>query len=271
MFVPDTRFLINFGWDEHYYRAIGAFIDPVFTGLLLSLTLIVWLNVNQIFNGRKIYYWLLGAILLLATTLTFSRISYLALFAGAGLSCSIKKQKKAFLLLALVFIIMVALLPKPGGEGVNLWRVSSFIARLDSIQKTLQIIKDNFWFGVGFNTFRFAQKNYGFISLADWQNTNAGAGTDNGFLFVLATTGIFGLIFFCFFWLKLFLSAFKKFNTISGRILLGCLILVLVSSLVVNCLFYPWILIWLYLLAAKFTADNSESIPFLFCSKPDLN
>lgn len=269
LFIPDTRFLLNFGWDEHYYRAIGTFIDPAFTGLLLSLAFIIWINGYQIFNGRKIFYWLMGIILLFATALSFSRISFISLIVSLGISYLMKKQKKKFLIIILIFIIVVTILPKPGGEGVNLWRISSFIARSDSFQKTVKIAKNNFWLGVGFNAFRFTQRDYGFISLDDWQNTNAGAGTDNSFLFVLATTGIFGLIFFVYFWIKAFWLSFKKKDSISGRVLFSSLILIILSSMVVNSLFYPWILIWLFILMAKFTVDNSKSIPFLFCSRPD--
>ncbi len=133
----------------------------------------------------------------------------------------------------------------------------------------MRIAKNNFWLGVGFNAFRFTQRDYGFISLDDWQNTNAGAGTDNSFLFVLATTGIFGLIFFVYFWLKASWLSFKIKDNTSGRILFSSLILIVLSSMAVNSLFYPWILIWLLILMAKFTVDNSKSIPFLFCSRPD--
>ncbi|MGB9598648.1 MAG: hypothetical protein ACPLZH_02275, partial [Minisyncoccales bacterium] len=41
--LPDMRFLFNFGWDKHYFRAIGTFLDPGFTGLLLALAFAIWL------------------------------------------------------------------------------------------------------------------------------------------------------------------------------------------------------------------------------------
>ncbi|MBU2577563.1 hypothetical protein KKA69_01905, partial [Patescibacteria group bacterium] len=40
IFFPDTRILKYLGWDDHYFRAIGSFLDPAFTGIILVLSLI---------------------------------------------------------------------------------------------------------------------------------------------------------------------------------------------------------------------------------------
>ncbi|MFZ2202248.1 MAG: hypothetical protein WAV56_02515, partial [Microgenomates group bacterium] len=34
--LPDVRFLAYLGFDDHYYRLIGSFLDPNFTGLVLA-------------------------------------------------------------------------------------------------------------------------------------------------------------------------------------------------------------------------------------------
>lgn len=255
--LPDTRFLLNFGWDEHYFRAIGTFLDPSFAGLLLVLSFFVWVTGFAIESRKNIIFWVTGLILLLAIGLTFSRVAYLSLITGLGAIFLPRKNFRVFAFFCSIIIIIILLIPKPGGEGVDLLRVSSFIARSDNYKYSLAIIKDNFWTGVGFNAFRFSQKKYGFISLSDWKDTNAGAGADNSFLFVLATTGIFGLVAFLNFWIK----AVYKSNTLaksskSSLILFSSLIAMSPAALVVNCLFYQWISIWLMILLARFTVDN---------------
>ncbi|MDZ7586275.1 MAG: hypothetical protein U0946_00850, partial [Patescibacteria group bacterium] len=37
LFLPDTRFLLKFGWDEHYYRMIGTVLDPNYLGIMLGI------------------------------------------------------------------------------------------------------------------------------------------------------------------------------------------------------------------------------------------
>ena len=37
-FLPDTRFLFNLGWDDHYYRLMSTLLDPNFAGMIFVLT-----------------------------------------------------------------------------------------------------------------------------------------------------------------------------------------------------------------------------------------
>ncbi len=242
--LPDTRFLFNLGWDEHYFRAIGSFLDPAFTGLLLILSWTTWLA--EILNRKgKInpWQWPAGLLILFAVALSFSRVSYLVLIIATLILLFLNHKLKALFLILLGFLFLVFLLPKPGGEGVNLLRTNSFWAKTANYRQTFQIIKDNFWLGVGFNAFRLSQKNYGFIDSANWQLTNAGAGADNSFLFVWATTGVFGLLAFLFLWLKILKGA-EPVVLVTGAALI-------ISSFSVNALFYPWVLFWLMLILAK--------------------
>jgi len=256
--LPDTRFLFNFGWDKHYFRAIGTFLDPGFTGLLLVLTFIIWLVYWSEKSVKKnFFFFTAGFILILAIGLTFSRISYLSLFFILGLMLLMGKKWRFFLYLGVMFLLLVFLLPKPGGEGVNLWRTSSLLARLDSYKQTFIIIKDHPLLGVGYDAFRYAQRNYGFLSEENWQSTNAGAGTDNSFLLVFATTGIFGLMFFLNFWVKaIFLSFTYWRKSQSALVFFLSWVVLSLSAFSMNSLFYAWVLCWLMIVMAKFTVDN---------------
>jgi len=248
---PDMRLLLNLGWDEHYFRAIGPFLDPAFTGIVLCLAFLVWLN--NLEKGNFLFL-VEGIFLLLVIGLTFSRLTYLALFLGVSYF-SLAKKKFQFLSLVFLLLAIVLVAPKPGGEGVNLLRTNSLDAKLKNYGQALTIIKKNFWLGVGFNAYRFAQRDHSFLSPKDWQNSNAGAGTDDSFLFVLATTGIFGLSAFLWLWIKIMTYAAAK----SPFLLLPSGIVILTSSFFVNCLFYPWVVFWLWLLVAEVTVQKKLS------------
>ncbi|MFH1694146.1 MAG: hypothetical protein ABH880_00035, partial [Patescibacteria group bacterium] len=79
----------------------------------------------------------------------------------------------------------------------------------------------------------------------DWrqpQGGHSGAGSDSSLLFVLATTGVFGLAAY----LAIFTLALQK-NTC----LLACLGALAVNSLFVNSLFYSAIMVFLWVLLAS--------------------
>jgi len=257
IFFPDMRILLYLGWDEHYFRAIGSFLDPAFTFLLFvfaffSLTVYFFNN-----KEKKIYLYGAGFFLIFLIGLTFSRIAYLTLLAGLLTIVYFRKKVKFYFLFLPLFLGLILFLPKPGGEGVNLLRKSSLIAKLDNVKQSWQIIRENFWFGVGFNAYRFAQKDFGFISPKNWQVSNSGGGADNSFLFVFATTGIFGFISFLYFWLKVFQRSLSGVNKKPFSLLLFLTWLTLtLSSFSVNFLFYPWAMFWLMIVLAKFNVEN---------------
>jgi hypothetical protein len=104
----------------------------------------------------------------------------------------------------------------------------------------MEIVKDNFLLGVGFNTFRYVQKQYGFLEPGQ-EEIHSGAGSDSSLLFVFATTGIIG--FFVYLVALLFpaLEAFlrKKGNWLMVFTLIGAFLL---ESQFINSLFYPQIM-----------------------------
>ena len=265
--LPDTRFLFNLGWDKHYFRAIGTFLDPAFTGLLMVLAFIIWtVEFSKSNKAKNFLFGLTGFILLLAIGLTFSRLAYFSLFVGLSTMSLLKKERRLYVVAGLALLVIIFFLPKPGGEGVNLFRKSSLIARSAAYKQSFGIINNHFLFGVGYNAYRYTQRDYGFILPQDWQSTNAGAGTDNSFLFILATTGVFGLISFLYFWLKsLYLGFLFSRKSQSSLILFTSLSVLSIGALAINCLFYPWVLCWLAILLAKFTVDNLSATQARSC------
>ena len=96
IFLPDVRFLKNFGWDDHLYRMVGTFFDPTYLALIILLGIIIAVYKKH----NKIFYFLL-----ISLAFTYSRSTYLAL----GLFLLYKKKFLAIV----IFVITVFLLPKP--------------------------------------------------------------------------------------------------------------------------------------------------------------
>ena len=225
--IPDVRFLETWGWDPHYYRIVGTLLDPGFTGLILVLTL-VYLVIN---NYRKIWW----VIVYLALALTYSRASFLAFFTAFTWMSYRKKSWKYCIVSILILGVTIIVLPRySSGEGVKLERSSTIYARIESWKKAWSIFTENPIIGVGFNTYRYAQKAS--------PESHAGAGSDSSILLVMATTGIVGLLFY----LK-YLKVLWKLST-QHLALSTSLIAIFVHSFFLNSLFYPAVMLWIALL-----------------------
>ena len=145
-----------------------------------------------------------------------------------------------------------------------MFRIASSEARVESAIVAVNIAKDNLLTGVGFNAYRYAQINYGFRNLINSEKSHADAGADNSFLFVLATTGIFGLLIYLNFLKELFkktYTTYKKESSYSMRktfsiVTLSSLSGIIINAFFINSLFYPFILIWLFILMGITFSDN---------------
>ena len=215
---PDMRFLKSLGFDDHYFRLIGSLYDPNFTGAIFASLALYFVGKNKIIIS-------LPFIGLLA--LTFSRASFLAF--GVGLIYLLLTRKKVKLLILVVLLgVIVYLIPKPFGEGVNLLRTFSIFSRIESWQSGLSLFVERPLFGWGYNTLRNA--------------TGGRFQIDNSLIFLLATTGLVGFMAFS----NLLIKIYK--NTKDKEILL-ILLVILFHSLFNNSLFFIWIsaMFWLAL------------------------
>lgn len=223
IFLPNVAFLSAFDWDDHYYRLIGLFLDPGFTGIILVLGLIMAFP-------KKIMLLFYAAIVL-----TYSRASFLAFLVSMAVY-------KKFLIAALVLILTLPILPKAPSEGTNLNRENSTWARINNWRMTLNIWKTSPIFGVGFDTYRYVQK-------ID-SNSHSGAGADSSILLVLATSGLLGLLAYT----SLLLTMWRlgRHNLVFAAGFLA----ILVHSFFNNTLFYPWVMEWLWILLALSSSDS---------------
>lgn len=207
---PDMRFLKPLGFDDHYFRLIGSLYDPNFTGAILAGLSLYFVGKNKIFTSIP----LIGLL-----ALTFSRASYLAFGIGLIILFLTRKKIKLILLVALLGVI-VYLIPKPFGEGVNLFRTFSIFSRVESWQSGLNLFIDKPILGWGYNTLRNAEGGRFQV--------------DNSFIFLLATTGIAGFFAFINLLIKIFRQA-------KDKEMLLIITTILIHSLFNNSLFFIWI------------------------------
>lgn len=226
-FFPDMRYLKLIGFDDHYFRLIGSFYDPNFTGAVFA-------GVSLLFIAKNKFLHSLPFVVLLA--LTFSRASYLV-FAVGLIYLLIKNKKTKLLFLLFLLGIVVYLIPKPFGEGVNLLRTFSIFSRFDSWKQGLTLFFQKPIFGWGYNNLRSADGSRFQV--------------DNSFIFLLATTGFMGLIAFG----NLLATALKNAKNQGAVIMIFSLLL---HALFNNTLFYIWIFSLFWTLLAISTSKPTE-------------
>ncbi len=250
---PDLTRMKYFGWDDHFFRLTGTLLDPNFMGILLVIGLGLEFCHSEGQNGvdtflKKLFY-------IITLFFTYSRASYLAwlvLLFGWGINKAFAKPIKGGIFkLGRIFFrsltaysvyfwlgvsaIIFVLMPRPEGEGGNLARTASIFGRQENYQQVVEIIKENPIFGVGFNNVRIVNSQSLRSSRGSKGSTvvnHAEGGADNSFLFVWATTGVFGLITFL--WLIFSLQPW------------WLVLPICVHSFFNHSLFFPWVLLYLW-------------------------
>lgn len=261
-FYPSLRNLFYLGWDEHLYRMFSSFLDPNFAGAFFTLYFIYTLTfLKSYYLKQNIYKSIFVSILslftLIAIYLTYSRSALLMLVVSIITYLFLIKKSKYIIFTIIILILLAFVSPKSfKTEGTNLLRTVSSEARITSMNNGLIIFGNSPVIGVGFNAYRYAQNKYLGLNNSIWQTTHSGAGTDNSFIFVLATTGIIGFLAY----LNLLYNIFflSKLNFKKNKyaiVLFSSLLGLMIGSVFVNSLFYIFILEWVFILAG-FTENS---------------
>lgn len=234
-FYPDLTSLKYLGWDDHLYRLVGTFLDPGFTSLIIVFGAVIS------FVKKK---YLLLAFFAVTLAFTYSRAGYLALTASLFFASFLFKRFKTFFIVLIYFLVIIFLLPRPAGEGVNLTRMYSISSRIDNYKETFEIFKKSPVFGVGFNNICLARKIY----LKDVDlSSHSCSGSDSSLLLILATTGILGFMVFVSSVSKMLLSLKRGY---CAKVFLVLISALFVHSFFVNSLFYPWVMGYLAISAS---------------------
>lgn len=255
-FYSSLRNLYYLGWDEHMYRMFSVFLDPNFAGAFFVLYFLFILGlIFRCFEKKEnnkiklLAFVLLLTASLIAVFLTFSRSALITFFSVLFIFLYIKKSIKWIFLAIFLFLIFFALIYKNFNiVNINLFRIVSTEARLKSASDALKIIEKNPVLGVGFNAYRYAQIRYGLKHGIGALESHADAGTDNSFLFVLATTGIIGLVSYLYMWGFLFKNKYSSEFKWLKPVFICSVFGLFINSLFINSLFYPLILMWIWII-----------------------
>lgn len=252
---PSLRNLYYLGWDEHLYRMFSSFLDPNFVGAFFVLYFIfiagLLSNKTKKLSKRTIYFYLgLLFVTVIAVFLTYSRSALLMLL-GSGITFFILLNKKKFIiyLIGAIVIFIILISPYFYIENLDLLRINSSISRLQTAQHALIIIQKSPLIGVGFDSYRYAQIKFNLIRPTSQFQSHSASGDDVSLLFVFATTGIIGLIAYCYLWFRLAINAKDTLNKNNfALIFIASGIGLFIDSLFINSLFYSEIMFWMWMI-----------------------
>ena len=254
-FYPSLRNLYYLGWDEHLYRLFSSFLDPNFAGAFYVLYfLFVFSFITGLIKKKNrvkfIIVSLMGFLTLVALYLTYSRSALIMLVVSVVVYLYLINKKKFILLILLGIFLSIFILPKSfQTEGTNFLRATSSESRVSTAKEALGIIQRNPLYGVGFNAFRYDRNQQGMTG-PNWELSHGAAGTVNSFRFVIATTGVVGLIAFLWLIYKiLFLGRINLKQNKLSIVLISLIVGLIFNSIFVNSFFYVLILEWVWIIA----------------------
>lgn len=230
---PDLMNLRYLGWDPHYYRAFGLFLDTFIAGAIYGLIFLFFYFEDKELKLKPLFRFIFMVMYLVFIFLTYARSLYIAFIITIFFVLLKSKKLKLILLIGALFLSLFIFLPKQKGEGVNLGRFYSIYSRLGDYQTAGKIWLKKPFLGWGYNRIRYVKKQLNLISEKDLDITHAGASFHSSFLIILVSAGIWGLLIFV---LLLFKLAF-----ISPLMMYSVLLLSLLS-LTDNVLLLPFIM-----------------------------
>jgi O-antigen ligase len=264
------------GYDPHINRLVGSWLDPNFIGGFFAIitVFLISLSLYENSNRKKVFYFISSLIFTTALFFTYSRSAYLALAAGI-LTLGLLKARKLLIIFIILASIGVASSERAQQRlGELTTSVKSVIfntsenpdptarLRLQNWEQTINLISQKPLLGHGYNTLSIVKLASGYIQNTD---IHSASGSDSSLLTILATTGILGLIPFLIFIFNILLHSFTSWKNSTNKktrgISLGifCSIFVLlIHCNFVNSLFFPQIMIYLWVLLGIFYRHQKD-------------
>ncbi len=270
-FIPDTRFILFLGWDDHYFRLISTILDPGFTGILFVLNIFLllqifafpkWVQQLQLFNKKSalVFVSVMTLLFTIGISLTYSRATYLAYGLSAIVAAAIlhffpkyfpqlKSNFMPKLLVISVAILAVSLpfLPRPTGEGVKLERTSTIAARTTIIQSSVAELQGWEWL-TGKGLFLSSSNQLVGSNIGDHNRI-----PDNWLIMLLSGTGLIGTGIFL-----IIASQYIWQHSRNNPWLVAGLFAVSIHGLFNASVIYVFVLIWLAILAIPTSKMTNE-------------
>ena len=188
---PDFSSMVPKGWDPHIGRLLSTWFDPNFLGGFFSFIAVVSAGIAFYAKGRqRIALWAIAALMFTGLVLTFSRSGYAAFIAGVTVLTFIKSRRLLFLLVVIAALVVTSV-PRVQERVLGAFRIDETAkTRIVSWQNALSVVRDFPVTGIGYNTYRYVQVDYGFQRDA---SEHSAGGSDSSLLTILVTTGPVGL------------------------------------------------------------------------------
>lgn len=189
VFFPDLRALTAEGWDPHYARVFGTFLEPVVYASLSGLMLI---GLFLYPAGRGVI-WLArvaGGVLFLAT---FSRGAWISMLTALPVLIPKNISRTVLLVGGAMVILAFFLLPKPSGEGVNVLRTSTIASRAADAGQGLTLWRARPITGIGYNRVSAVKQTE---SSPESTRNRARSQFHTVYITMGATAGIIGVLLF---------------------------------------------------------------------------
>lgn len=263
------------GISTTFFRFYSFCHDPNIFGqyLVLIILMSVIFMIRDYDAGRtlKLRYSFIGVAAAIILLLTFSRSSFLSLLSFSFVLYIIKKPIKkiyfVFIVLTIVALFSLVTMKRVKSDRMNYFNGSD-LSRLSLNMAAVNMIKDHYVLGVGYENARFVLKKY-----ADKRFPLVGELTSvhNVYLAVFAELGILGFGLFIFFYLLLFLDilrAYKRNTSYDASIYLLNIFIIL--SYLIHGLFYHyyfdrhvfWFLMIICLLSIRFEEEIRERFKY---------
>ncbi len=237
--LPDTRFLYVLGYDDHFFRLIGTYLDPAIIGAVLLIGIITTAYTPLIANSKTRVPHLM--LFVASITLTMSRASYLGLgFVLLALLLQKKLKLGETLLSILLFccVLVFVSIGKGSGEGVNLARTASISARIETVEDALPKSLQTAAIGSGL----FFQSAPVTTQHDLFTTPNNARVADNFFVFLLSSFGLPVGLLLILGWMQLILLNLKK-HPFSATILLTVILLSQFNAIALQ----PFVVLWVCL------------------------
>lgn len=250
------------GWDPHIGRMLSTWFDPNYLGGFFAFCIpFIASEIKKTWQikNKKQSFLLLGllVITLIAIMMTFSRSALLALLVSGFIFALLVDRR---LILIGGIIIAISLISSERLQERSLDAIVSAKALFTESEKTLDPtarLRIKSWqigwklgqqfpiTGVGFNNLKTVQKK-------EWSmmsKSHAGSGVDSSLLTVFASSGYLGLMFFIYFYLKIFAEALgaKGKNKLWNQALIASLCGLFAHAVFVNSMFFSLFLPFLFL------------------------
>ncbi len=189
---PDFTSMVPKGWDPHVGRLLSTWFDPNFLGGFFAFVTTLAVGLTFFLRGRmRLVLGAFAGILTVALLLTYSRSSYAALLVGL-IVLGLLRSRRLLIVIALVAVASFLAVPRVQERVSGALRIDETAQlRIVSWQHALEVVRDHPFTGIGYNTYRYVQVDYGFQR--DAADHSAG-GSDSSLLTILVTTGPAGLV-----------------------------------------------------------------------------